>query len=140
LFGKLSKLESEAENIRRENTEVENLYHESLNEIYNKIDKLKKENKTLTDIILSNSSNSPKQTRKFISSYEESIAKISEKEENKLDLVSQERAELESERFRIEKEISEIPASSKSLANKKKRQTLEKELADVMIRLENLLR
>ena len=61
LFEKISNLENEAERIKRENIEVETLYHQSLNEIYDKIEKLKVENKALTDVILSSSASaSPK--------------------------------------------------------------------------------
>ena len=61
LFEKISNLENEAERIKRENIEVETLYHQSLNEIYDKIEELKVENKALTDVILSSSASaSPK--------------------------------------------------------------------------------
>lgn len=138
LFEKISNLECEAESIRKENSEVENLYNKSLNEIYQKIDKLKGENKTLTDIILSNGSNSPKQNRKFVQSSVESL-KMPEKVESpgKIEFFSKEKQELESEKQRVEYELSQIPMNSKSMANKKKRQQLEKELSDIISKLES---
>lgn len=137
LFQKLSNLEAEAEGIKRENTEVENLYHESLNEIYEKIDKLKRENKNLTDLILSNNSSSPSQSRKFMYSHDESIKKIEKKDPNPA-LFHLKSQKLQTEHLIIEKELSEIPQSSKSLANKKLRLKLEKDLQTLKTRQENL--
>lgn len=141
LFEKISNLESEAESIRKENSEVENLYNQSLNEIYEKIEKLKTENKTLTDIILSNSSNSPKQNRKNVYSSVESLTKVQDRNDEskgKIDLFDKERQELEAEKFRLELELGQIPVGSKSMASKKKRQGLEKELNEVLSKLETL--
>ena len=150
LFEKLSKLEADAESIKKENTEVENLYHESLNEIYRKIDKLKKENKALTDVILANSSYSPDQSRKFQNSFEgfegfkdleglDSLDGLNRKVVQTVglgpELNSEEVQELESQRLRIEQELRGIPASSKSLASKKMRQALERDLQEVRGRL-----
>lgn len=143
LFEKISNLEQEAEKIKKENNEVENLYHQSLNEIYEKIEKLKGENKALTEIILS-SSPSPKHSeiRRKISSespernvmYTEiSLKKVieEEKDDHTLDELLGEKQLLEREKAKIEKELNEIPANSKSMANKKKKQTFEAELANI---------
>ncbi|OMJ81748.1 hypothetical protein SteCoe_17744 [Stentor coeruleus] len=147
LFEKISKLEMEAERIKRENNEVESLYHQSLNEIYQKIEKLKAENKSLTDIILSSSvSSSPKHidNKSFQSKIKEkperqieqtpyheeiSLKKVIEEDIEGLEELYKEREALEIERENIEKELQEIPVNSKSMANKKKKQALEGDLA-----------
>ncbi|OMJ85569.1 hypothetical protein SteCoe_13116 [Stentor coeruleus] len=147
LFEKISKLEMEAERIKRENNEVESLYHQSLNEIYQKIEKLKAENKSLTDIILSSSvSSSPKHkdNKGFQSKIKENterqveknpiheeilLKKVIEEDIEGLEELYKEKEALEIEREKIEKELQEIPANSKSMANKKKKQALEGDLA-----------
>ena len=156
LFEKISNLEFEAERIKRENTEVETLYHQSLNEIYEKIEKLKGENKALTDIILSSpASTSPKHSfqrgiskkntsenlEKNLMSAEISLKKIIEEEKQEKNLLNEiynEKEFLENEQERIKNEITEIPPNSKSMANKKKKQALENEFDNNQLRLEAL--
>ena len=156
LFEKISNLENEAERIKRENIEVETLYHQSLNEIYDKIEKLKVENKALTDIILSSSaSTSPKHSvsrefRQKINSdspernimYREiSLKKVVEEEQEENSAMAElfrEKELFERELMKIERELGEIPANSKSMANKKKKQTLESELINARVNLEEV--
>ena len=156
LFEKISNLEFEAERIKRENTEVETLYHQSLNEIYEKIEKLKVENKALTDIILSSPiATSPKHSlqreikkkmnldnsEKKCMHAEISLKKVIEEDKQDQELLTDiynEKELLEQKQLKIENELREIPENSKSMANKKKKQTLENDYIKNQSRLEEL--
>jgi hypothetical protein len=156
LFEKINRLELEAERIKRENNEVESLYHQSLNEIYEKIEKLKSENKALTEIILASSvGTSPKhfENKEFNRKisygspqkeplYTEVSLKRAFSEEKNDDYTEQlykQKEIIELEQLKIEKELKDIPANSKSMANKKKKQGLETEYQENQLKLDQIL-
>ena len=125
------------------------MYHQTLNEIYDKIERLKSENKALTDFILS-SPTSPKhldnkeyrqklRSENSVLHSEISLKKVIEEDDDEANRLFLEKEVLEQEKIKIQQELADIPPNSKSMTNKKKRQNLENELAANQAKIDEVL-